>query len=246
MEFPENLTEKLKTSKKICILTGAGISAESGVPTFRDKEGFWAKLKPEELANLDAFMKNPTLVWEWYSHRKRVLQGVTPNPGHHALVEMQKLCEEWTLVTQNVDGLHQRAGSLGVLEVHGNIERSFCIACGEFAADILLDEKSKKLPRCEKCGDLLRPDVVWFGENLPVKILNQSMDAARNCDLFFSIGTSTIVYPAAALPFIAHDSGAYVVEVNPQTTDLSRVADCVLTGKAGEIMPEVVKHWKSL
>lgn len=244
------LSEKLKSllvpGTRVCVLTGAGVSQESGVATFRDPGGLWQKFRPEELANMSAFLANPVLVWDWYEYRRRVIREVSPNAGHLALVEMEKFFSDgggggFTLVTQNVDGLHKRAGSSRVLEVHGNINRSLCVDCGGFARpDFLESLVAGVKAECESCGGLLRPDVVWFGENLPEDVWTASASAAAECDLFFSVGTSAAVYPAAGLPLLARERGAWVVEINPRPSDISSEVDEVLTGTSAEILPKVV------
>lgn len=242
MSISEALKALLKPSTRVCVLTGAGVSKESGVPTFRDKDGLWQKFKPEELANMNAFLANPDLVWEWYQHRRQVVRTVEPNAGHRALVAMERFFKSFTLVTQNVDGLHARAGSRSVMEVHGNIERSFCVRCKKFATPEYLESLAQTgRAVCLGCGGLLRPDVVWFGENLPMDIFAQAEEAAENCDLFFSVGTSGAVYPAAGLPLVARERGAYVVEVNPQPTEISHLVSEVLCGPSAEILPKLVK-----
>ena len=241
MNFSHKLLAALRNSNSVCVLTGAGISAESGVPTFRGDDGLWKKFKPEELANFDAFINNPELVWEWYSYRKQVMKNVKPNAGHHALVEIERRKRDFTLVTQNVDNLHRRAGSKNVLELHGNIERSYCIECRTFAEDVELGP-DHKAPRCRKCGGLVRPDVVWFGELLPVEIFQKASAAADRCDLFLSVGTSAVVYPAASLPAVAKTRGAYVVEINAEYTDISHRVHETIIGKAGEILPALVNE----
>ncbi len=241
MQISDRLKGLWRPSTKVCVLTGAGVSKESGVPTFRDKDGLWQKFKPEELANMSAFLANPDLVWDWYQHRRQVVREVKPNAGHEAIAAMQKFFRSFTLVTQNVDGLHERAGSSAVLEVHGNIMRSFCVSCKEFASAEFLESlavagSGKAL--CPACGvGLLRPDVVWFGEMLPAEVFSQAEAAARSCDLFFSVGTSGAVYPAAGLPLLARESGAYVVEVNPQATEISRYMNEVLLGPSAVVLP---------
>lgn len=232
----------LKSADSICVLTGAGISAESGVPTFRGSNGLWANLKPEELASFEGFMKNPKNVWAWYQHRKEIMRNVQPNPAHYALVEMEKLVRTCTIITQNIDNLHKRAGSNHVLELHGNIERSYCMECGKFVSDVEVSEACP-IPRCD-CGGMIRPDVVWFGENLPEEEYTEAVRAASECDLFFSVGTSAVVYPAAGIPLIAKQNRAYVVEINLERTELSSSVDEVLLGKAGEILPVLVKIMK--
>lgn len=241
--FSEGLLERLSSATAVAVLTGAGISAESGVPTFRGQEGLWKKFRPEELANFDAFIKNPDLVWEWYSYRRKLIAEVKPNPGHSALAEMETLFPEFVVITQNIDNLHQRAGSRKVYELHGNIERNYCIKCGrQYRNEELLLESTA--PRCTTCNGLIRPDVVWFGELLPADQYELAEKAARKADLFFSVGTSAIVFPAASLPLIAKESGAYLIEVNLERTPLSDVADEVLLGKAGEILPQLVDALK--
>jgi NAD-dependent deacetylase len=235
----DKLLMALAHAHSVAVLTGAGISAESGVPTFRDPGGLWARFKPEELANFDAFMKNPDLVWEWYSHRREVISSVQPNPGHFALVEMEAMFNEFTLITQNVDNLHARAGSANIIELHGNIERSFCVDCKRWYSDIEAPP-SVTGPRCD-CGGLIRPDVVWFGEMLPQEAIRKATEAAEKADIFFSIGTSGEVYPAAQLPSIARRNGAYVVEINPGPTAISfQMTEC-LNGPSGVILPQIME-----
>ena len=239
MTFSENLISTLKNAESICVLTGAGISAESGVPTFRGEEGLWKKFRPEELANFDAFIRNPELVWEWYAYRRRLIHEVKPNPAHYGLVALERFVKNFTLVTQNVDNLHKRAGSRNVLELHGNIERSYCIQCRALTQEAALEGQTG-VPRCTKCGGLVRPDVVWFGEMLPLEVFSKAESAARQCEVFLSIGTSVVVYPAASLPYTALDHGAFVVEMNLESTDLSSRAHEVLIGRAGEIVPDLL------
>ncbi len=239
MTFSQELIDHLRKAISVCVLTGAGISSESGVPTFRGEEGLWKKFRPEELANFEAFIRNPDLVWEWYSYRRKLIHKIKPNPGHHALVDLERRVSEFTLVTQNVDNLHARAGSKNVVELHGNIERSYCIECRKNASDAVLDF-SQGAPRCDSCGGLIRPDVVWFGEMLPVEAFAKAEAAVRRCQVFFSIGTSSVVYPAASLPHTALEHGAYVVEINRERTDLSSRAHELLLGKSGELLPQLL------
>lgn len=238
--FSEGFIKKLQTASAVTVLTGAGISTESGVPTFRGEDGLWKKFKPEELANFEAFVKNPDLVWEWYSYRRKIIESIRPNRGHYAIAEMEKHHKNFTLITQNVDNLHIRAGSKNVYELHGNIMKNYCIKCGKRAIEEHIFNL-KSAPRCE-CGGLLRPDVVWFGELLPENVWNASVHAAETSKVFFAIGTSAVVYPAASLPQIAKRAGAYVVEINIETTELSPIADEVILGKAGEILPQIVEN----
>lgn len=244
MKPSAHLLELLKNPKtRVCVLTGAGVSQESGVPTFRDKDGLWQKFRPEELANMNAFLANPKLVWEWYEHRRKVVREVRPNAGHEVLAKMESHFSDFTLVTQNVDGLHARAGSRNILEVHGNILRSFCVDCEEFASEEHLETLKAGVPAvCQTCNGLLRPDVVWFGEMLPEDVWQKSQQASENCDLFFTIGTSAAVYPAAGLPLHARQHGAYVVEINPQETEISPLVDEVLRGPSAVVLPDLIKH----
>jgi NAD-dependent deacetylase len=235
--------DALSRAQSIAVLTGAGISAESGIPTFRDAlTGLWEHFKPEELATPDAFLANPKLVWEWYAWRREKVADATPNPGHIALVELERKCiardADFTLITQNVDGLHQVAGSRNVIELHGNIRRVKCFDHHHPAASWA--GTGDMPPRCSQCGSMLRPDVVWFGESLPEDALEIAMKAARSCDVFLTVGTSTVVEPAASLPFVARQSGAMVIEVNPDSTPLTNAAQISLRGLAGVILPQIV------
>jgi NAD-dependent deacetylase len=239
--FSPRLRSALTSARRVVAFTGAGISAESGVPTFRNPNGIWAKFKPEELASMEGFLRNPDLVWEWYEGRKSMMAAVEPNPGHRALVRMEALFPTFALVTQNIDNLHTRAGSSAVLELHGNIERNYCLRCRRFASAKEL-EAHNGIPRCVSCGGMIRPDVVWFGEMLPQEIWEEAVEATRRCDLFFSIGTSAAVYPAASLPDLALESGALVVEVNPEPTPLTGRAQEFLQGPSGELLPALVAY----
>lgn len=241
MTFEKPFLDKLKESKKIVFFTGAGISAESGIPTFRGKDGIWNKLKPEELANFNAFMRNPQMVWEWYNHRKKIIHEAQPNAGHSAIAEMQNLFEDVIVVTQNIDNLHRRAGSKKIYELHGNIERNFCINCRTFYNEEL--DFSGGVPKC-KCGGLIRPDVVWFGEFLPEDQFHAGEEASRNCDMFFVVGTSAVVYPAAGLVYTAKRSGAFIVEVNIEETEVSSICDASFFGESGKILPAIVAQLK--
>lgn len=240
MAIPVELVALLREAQRVVVLTGAGISAESGVPTFRQAQtGLWAQYDPQELATPQAFRRNPRLVWEWYSWRRQLVGAAEPNAGHLALAEMEKRVPEFTLVTQNVDSLHHRAGSQNVIELHGNISRNKCFDEGTIVT--AWPETGKVPPRCPRCQGLLRPDVVWFGEQLPNEALGRAFAAARNCDVFFSVGTSALVQPAASLPLEAAESGAVTVEINPQPTPISAFMDFVLSGPAGEILPALVE-----
>jgi NAD-dependent deacetylase len=222
-------------------LTGAGVSQESGLRTFRDAQtGLWAQYKPEELASPEAFRRDPKLIWDWYAWRREAVKAVRPNSGHYALAAMEKYVPEFTLITQNVDGLHRMAGNQNVFELHGNIQRVRCADCYTFAE--IWDDDSESVPRCKVCNGLLRPDVVWFGEALPRDQLEAAVEAARSCDVFFSIGTSGVVQPAASLAFAAHNRGAVVVEINAEPTPLTAKADYFLRGKSGEMLPRLVER----
>jgi NAD-dependent deacetylase len=238
--IPPELLRRLATAKRVAVLTGAGVSAESGVPTFRDAQtGLWAKYTPEELATPRAFRRNPRLVWEWYAWRRTLVAGAQPNPAHLALAQMEKLFPQFDLITQNVDGLHQRAGSTRVIELHGNISRTKCFDEGVIVAS--WQDTGDVPPKCPNCGGLLRPDVVWFEEPLPEAEVERATTASTTCDVFFSIGTSTVVYPAAALPFEALRTGATVVEINPQPTPLTLLAQFNLPDAAGVALPALMK-----
>jgi NAD-dependent deacetylase len=262
MEIPSELIRTLRTSKHIAALTGAGISQESGLRTFRDAQtGLWAEYKPEDLATPEAFRKNPKLVWDWYSMRRARVAEVQPNPAHYALAEMARRATQFTLITQNVDGLHQRAAQTlkvsapstslrgcfaktfrvlpKIVELHGNLGRVRCFeGCGVVET---WEETGEAVPRCPQCGGYLRPDVVWFGEPLPRSELEAAVEAARTCDVFFSIGTSGLVQPAAALAYAARNRGAVVVEINLEPTPLTVKADFAFHGRAGEILPALVQ-----
>ena len=238
--IPESLVETLRNAQSVAVLTGSGISAESGVPTFRDAQtGLWARYDPTDLATPEAFARDPRLVWEWYAWRRGLVEGAAPNSGHEALAELERHVPEFVLITQNVDGLHRRAGSQRIIELHGNIMRSKCsleaviLEPGEDDPDVP--------PSCPRCGASLRPDVVWFGEMLPQEALEEALKSAQNCDLFFSIGTSSLVQPAASLPFEALRSAVAVVEINLDETPLSRHAEYALRGRVGEVLPALVR-----
>jgi NAD-dependent deacetylase len=244
MTIPAELISYMRTAKSVVILTGAGVSAESGVPTFREAQtGLWAKFDPEELATPEAFRRNPRLVWEWYAWRRERVAGAKPNPGHLAIAAMESFFSRFLVITQNVDGLHQRAGSRNVSELHGNINRTKCFEEGTIVSQWA--NAGEVPPRCPACGGFLRPDVVWFNESLPELELNRATQATAGCDLFLSIGTSTVVYPAASLPFAAKRNGATVVEINPDPTPFTPEADFVLAGAAGIILPELLAAIKS-
>jgi NAD-dependent deacetylase len=231
--------------RSMVILTGAGVSAESGVPTFRGEGGLWREYRAEDLATPQAFRRDPALVWEWYDWRRGLVGGCQPNAAHETLAEMETAFPDLTLITQNVDGLHTLAGSRNVLELHGNIWRMRCTrGCRPNWEDrrVPLPEIP---PRCPDCGALARPDVVWFGESLPLRELEAAFDAAERCQVMLVVGTSALVQPAASLPVVALDRGAYVVEVNPQTTSLSEVVDEVIRAPAAQALPDWWQAWRA-
>ncbi len=236
IEIDAELFEVLAAARRITVMTGAGVSAESGVPTFRDAQvGLWARFDPQQLATPEAFRDDPELVWRWYLWRRELVARAEPNPAHLALAAFEARTPGLTLVTQNVDGLHRRAGSRRVLELHGDLTRTRCAGCRRFDDhDVDLDAG---VPVCKACGGLLRPDVVWFGEPLPSEALTEAAAASRACEVFLSVGTSSLVYPAAALPYEALTGGAVLVEVNPQPTPLSPRARFVVRAPAGEALP---------
>jgi NAD-dependent deacetylase len=239
LNFPPGFIQSMRSSANIVVLTGAGVSQESGLRTFRDpQEGLWAKYKPETLATPEAFDRNPKLVWEFYSARRLKNNEVQPNAGHYALSVMESKVPHFTLITQNVDGLHQRAGSKCVVELHGNISRIKCShGCGVVAK---WEKIQDKIPTCPNCGAYLRPDVVWFGENLPSKELDTAFRAAQTCEVFLAIGTSGLVQPAASLPLMAKRFGAMITEINIEETPLTDSVDYLLKGKSGEVLPDLV------
>lgn len=236
-----DLIERLCRARSVTVLTGAGISAESGIPTFRDEGGLWDRFRPEELANVGAFLQNPELVQKWYEHRRKVARETRPNAGHAALAELEALIEDFTLVTQNVDDLHRRAGSRNILELHGNITRSYCIDCERPVGEEVMGTIAGGVRAlCQECGGLIRPDVVWFGELLPEGAMERAYAAADRSDVLLSVGTSAVVYPAAGIPLRAKHSGGFVVEINVERSAIADEVDEVLIGRAGEILPELV------
>src|SRR6185295_8806157 len=230
------LRNRFEHARRVLVLTGAGISAESGVPTFRGggNSAVWKGMPLDVISSATMVERNLPAVWEWFDYRRGLLESLRPNPAHYELARWEELFSEFTLVTQNVDGLHQRAGSRDPIELHGSVWRARCVSC-RTSYESVPDEK--RPDNCAGCGDSLRPDVVLFGEMLPPGEFDRAAAAAANCQLCFVIGTSALVYPAASLPEIAKAAGAYVCEVNPERTPLSELCDEVLTGKAGEVLP---------
>jgi NAD-dependent deacetylase len=248
--FSPSLLSSLVNARSVAVLTGAGISSESGVATFRDPDGLWSKFRPEELASMDGFLNNPERVWQWYQSRREVIEHVRPNAGHDALVQMQDFYEkagkEFTLITQNVDRLHQRAGSRAVLELHGNIVENYCVQCHIPHQYVFSNDPDvQEPPKCNVCGGMIRPAVVWFGEMLPQDILAQAEKAAEKSDVFFSIGTSAEVYPAAGLPLEAKRNGALFIEINPNQTAITRFADVSISAPSGEALPVLLAAMKN-
>ena len=236
MNISKSILEKIQKSNKVVFVTGAGISQESGIPTFRGKDGLWRNHDAMKLASIDAFYEDPVLVWQWYNQRRRNIIDAQPNDGHKAIAELEKYTNA-IILTQNIDGLHQRAGSSKVVELHGNILRVKCVAC-DFK-DEILEDFADTAPLC-KCGELLRPDVVWFGEALLQDVWEYAMDTARDCDLMIVVGTSLAVSPANMLPSYAKQNNAILVEVNPDNTEMSSYMDVIIRKKSADALPELL------
>ncbi len=228
----------VQESKRLVVLTGAGISAESGVPTFRGSDGLWNNFRAEDLATPEAFRRDPKLVWEWYDWRRGKVAQTRPNPGHQALVELEKISSDFTLITQNVDGLHDVAGSRHPLKLHGDIWELRCTACDYTGVNRQVP-LGQIPPMCE-CGALLRPSIIWFGESLPSAVLERAWSASEQADLFLVVGTSALVQPAASLPLVAKSAGARVVEINLEPTAISAQVDISLMGESGELLPQLI------
>ncbi len=241
----QQAVEILRQSKRLAVLTGAGVSKESGVPTFRDaQDGLWAKYDPQQLATALAFMENPKLVWDWYEYRRGMVAQAKPNPGHVALAELEKYFPEMVVITQNVDDLHEQAGSTRVIHLHGNIAQSKCFfnCQGEpTLIDVSKIEYEEGPPACPHCGQWVRPNVVWFGEILPVEQLDAAKEASATTDVMIVVGTSGLVTPAASLPGLAQRNGAKIIEVNPDYSMITRIADVKLEGASGEMLPRVMQ-----
>lgn len=240
MSVNERITsarEWIVRAGSITVLTGAGVSAESGIPTFRGAEGLWKKHRPEDLATPEAYERNRALVWEWYRWRQTLVAGTEPNAAHRALAAFESRGASFTLITQNVDGHHARAGSREIVELHGNLFRARCPDDGTIAS--LVAPPFTGIPECSLCRGPMRPDIVWFGESLSEDALRRAYLAAENADVFVVIGTSAVVHPAASLPGIAASSGAKVIEVNLEATSVSGLAHCVIRGTAAETLPQL-------
>jgi NAD-dependent deacetylase len=240
MHFDPDLLDTLHNARHIAVFTGAGVSAESGIPTVRDAQtGLWAKYRAEDLATPQAFLRDPVTVWNWYEWRRGLMRAAHPNPAHRAIAELEHLVERVTVITQNVDGLHSSAGSTEVIELHGNIWDNLCFSCKRPASQTAAS--SDVPPRCVHCNGMLRPGVVWFGEALPSGALEKAVEISESADAFFCIGTSSLVEPAASLPRYARASGRTVVQINLQATAHDDIAQHVLRGKAGEILPKLLQ-----
>jgi len=238
----EALKKILRNAEKIAVLTGAGISAESGVPTFRGADGLWQNYRTTELATPEAFSRNPELVWEFYNWRRGLISQVSYNAAHKAFVDLERKVPRFTVITQNVDGLHLLAGSKNLLEIHGNLWKVRCTECRRITIDHSSD--MGRLPKCQECGGLLRPHVVWFGEALDRNLLLQAIEASRNCQIMLIIGTSSVVQPAASLALEAKSGGATLAEINLEKTPHSHFMDFTLPGKAGDIVPKLMENWR--
>ncbi len=237
----ESFENKLKNAQKIVFVTGAGISQESGIPTFRGKDGHWRKHDPMKLATIDAFYEDPKLVWEWYEDRRKNILAAQPNPGHQAIAELEKYAKV-VVLTQNIDGLHQRAGSKNVLELHGSIIRIKCTVC-DFKDEIT--SMFDTLPPICKCGEMLRPDVVWFGEGLPQDVWGEAINHASSCDVMVIAGTSLVVSPANTLPMYARQNNSVLIEVNPEQTVMTSDMDLSLQTTSAKALPELVSVFKN-
>jgi NAD-dependent deacetylase len=238
--LPDEVRERVREARRVVAFSGAGVSRESGLDTFRGAGGLWERMRPEEMATPQAFRADPAKVWQWYVWRWKTGSGAQPNPAHLALVRLERIFPSFTLVTQNVDGLHTRAGSRNLLELHGTVLRAHCSRCGR-SRDMgeAIAESPEEPPVCS-CGGMFRPSVVWFGEALPEGVLFRASEEASSCDLFLSVGTSSTVYPAAGLIDLAHQAGACLIEVNPEPTPFSGLMDLRLAAPAGEAVPALV------
>lgn len=242
-EAIERARRALAGARAVAALTGAGVSADSGVPTFRGApDALWESHRPEELATPEAFRRDPALVWRWYLWRRSVIARARPNEGHRALAAMAERFDRFVLITQNVDGLHARAGDGEIVELHGNLWRTRCLGCARRRPDERCrpEQMDGLPPHCDHCGGVLRPDVVWFGETLDPGHLDRAIRASIAADVFLVVGTSGVVQPAASLAALARENGRLVVEVNPEETPLAALADIRLRGRASEILPRLL------
>jgi len=238
MDEIKNAVDLLLKAGRVSALTGAGMSAESGIQTFRDKDGVWTKMDPMKWATREGYLENPKLVWEWYEARRNQVKNSKPNDGHCAMAEFENIFGHFSVATQNIDGFHKLSGSKNAYELHGNIFRNKC-----FDEDKILEELDETSipPRCPYCGSLARPDVVWFGEILPQEVWEAAFDDAKNSDVYMVVGTSGAVYPAAGLAGIAKKNGAKVIIVNPEDSEIDLLADVLIKGKSGEVLPEILR-----
>lgn len=238
----DELRARLRTARRVFALTGAGVSAESGVPTFRGGGGatVWKGMPFDVISSAQMLERDLAAVWEWFDYRRGALAELKPNPAHTTLARFERRFDAFTLATQNIDGLHEAAGSRSPLELHGNIWRARCHAC-DARRDLRTDDEAARPPACRECGGAMRPDVVLFGEMLPAGVFERAAERASECDLCFVVGTSALVYPAASLPEIARRAGAFVVEINPEPTPLSRICHATLQGRAGMVLPQLEK-----
>ena len=228
--------EIIENSKKITVLTGAGISAESGIPTFRGSDGLWNNLNPQDIATPEAYNNDPKLVWEWYDWRRRIIDKASPNHGHLALAEIERQKEKFTLITQNIDGLHQVAGSQNIIELHGNIWETRCVNCGLVARNYEVPLPDLP-PKCSQCGEMVRPNVVWFGEIIPMELIDTALLAIEESDLMMIIGTSGVVEPAASMGLLAKQSYKKVLEINLDQTPNTAIYDISIQAKSGAVLP---------
>lgn len=240
----EGVAKLVGRARRVVVLTGAGVSRESGIPTFREAQtGLWADYDPERLATPQGFLADPAFVWRWYDWRRSMLAAVQPNPGHYAIAELQDLVADVVVVTQNIDGLHAKAGSRDVVELHGSIDKFYCFDEHHVADEVPLGLEEP--PKCP-CGSLLRPGVVWFGEVLPSEVFQRAVDEVKRADVVFVVGTSGLVYPAASLPYVAKQASATVLEINPEVTPISEIADLFLQGPSGQVFPLIIQTCKKL
>jgi NAD-dependent deacetylase len=242
LEEQERAKIAFREKARVVVLTGSGVSKESGVPTFRGTNGLWKEFRAQELATPEAFNRNPALVWDFYEFRRAVVSRAVPNPPHVALAALEARVPHFCLITQNVDGLHARAGSKNILELHGSLFRVRCLGCGVLEESFAVPIAQKLPPLCHHCGGLLRPDVVWFGEPLPAGVMNQAFEEAGQCEVMLVVGTSGLVFPAAGLPGLAKDAGAFLIEINPESTPLSPMADVCLRGPAASVLPRLLQE----
>ncbi len=238
----EQIEDQLKNAQKVVFVTGAGISQESGIPTFRGKDGLWRNYDAMKLATIDAFYENPKLVWEWYNERRQNIFNAEPNLGHKAIAELENFLQV-TVLTQNIDGLHQQAGSSNVLELHGSIVKIKCTSC-DFKDEIFT--QFSKLPPLCKCGSILRPDVVWFGEGLPQDVWKEAIIQASSCDVMIIAGTSLVVSPANTLPIYARQNNATLIEINPEKTIMTPEMDLSIRSTSTIALPELVSIFKKI